>query len=222
MLDGSQRGYLELSQFNVIQSNHREIIRDAKPHFIDRQHSAKLRGNSSPRSSTSIRYSISPHLSSLPLHQPPPRNYLKVNDHTCWIFRGVRSAQQAEITQLVQAAIGPPKHSVHSASRATPTHAAPRVPLLQGRITNPLSDQTPVPGPALHPHPQGTSADYPRLLLLGVPSGQTQARGLPLLLPEQSAAVHSPPPVVSARVRLPVQLLARRHAPVSVAPSPAL
>ncbi len=84
-----------------------------------------------------------------------------------------------------------------------------------------MSDQTPVPGPALHPHPQGTSADYPRLLLLGLPSGQTQARGLPLLLSEQSAAVHSPPLVVSERVRLPVQLLARRHAPVSVAPSPA-
>ncbi len=107
--------------------------------------------------------------------------------------------------------IGSPKHSVRSASRwTTLTHAAPRVRLLQRRITNPLSDQTPVPGSALHPHPQGTSTDYPRLLLLGLPPGQTQARGLPLLLLEQSAAVHSPPPVVSARVRLPVQLLARQ------------
>jgi hypothetical protein len=43
-----------------------------------------------------------------------------------------------------------------------------------------------------------------------LPSGQTQFRGLPLLLLEQSPAVHSPPPVVNARVRLPVQLLARR------------
>ncbi len=34
--------------------------------------------------------------------------------------------------------------------------------------------------------------------------------GEPQLLLEQSAAVHSPPPVVSALVRLPVQLLARR------------
>ena len=107
--------------------------------------------------------------------------------------------------------IGSPEHSVRSAGGCTtPTHAAPRVPLLQRRITIPMSDQTPVPGPAPHPHPQGTSADYPRLLLLGLPSGQTQARGLPLLLSEQSAAVHSPPLVVSERVRLPVQLLARQ------------
>ena len=121
-----------------------------------------------------------------------------------------------------QTSIGSHEHSVHSASsHTTPPYAPPRVPLLQRRITIPMSDQTPVPGPALHPHPQGTSTDYPRLLLLGLPSGQTQFRGLPLLLMEQSAAVHSPPPVVSVRVRLPVHLLARRHARVSVAPSPA-
>ena len=119
--------------------------------------------------------------------------------------------QQAEITQLLQASIGSPKHSVRSASsHTTPTHAAPRVPFLQRRITIPTSDQTPVPGPALHPHPQGTSTDYPRLLLLGLPSGQTQFRGLSLLLLEQSAAVHTPPPLVSAQLRLPVQLLARQ------------
>ncbi len=124
-------------------------------------------------------------------------------------FREVRSAQQAEMARFGQASYGGPKHSVCSASsHTTPTHAAPRVPLLQRRITNPLSDQTPVPGPAPHPHPQGTPTDYPRLLLKGLPSGQTQARGLPLLLVEQAAAVRSPPPVVSARVRLPVQLLA--------------
>ena len=104
-----------------------------------------------------------------------------------------------------------PRHSVHSASsHTTPAHAAPRVPFLQRRITIPTSDQTPVPGPAPHPHPQGTSTDYPRLPLSGLPSGQTQARGLPLLLLEQSANVHSPPPVVSARVRLPAQLLVRQ------------
>ncbi len=127
------------------------------------------------------------------------------------------------MAQFGPTSIGSPRHSVHSASsRTTPAHAAPRVPLLQRRITNPLSDQTPVPAPALHPHPQGTSTAYPRLLLLGLPSGQTQDRGLPLLLLEQSAAVHLPPPLVSVGVRLPVQLSARRHAPVSVAPSLAL
>ena len=82
-------------------------------------------------------------------------------------FREVRSAHQPEVNQFGQTSIGRPEYSVHSASsHTTPAHAAPRVPLLQGRITNPLSDQTPVPGPALHPHPQGTSTDYPRLLLL--------------------------------------------------------
>ena len=126
-------------------------------------------------------------------------------------FREVRSAHQPEVNRFGQTSIGSPKHSVRSASGCTtPTHAAPRVPLLQGRITNPLSDQTPVPGPAPHPHPQGTSTDNPRLPLSGLPSGQTQARGLPLLLLEKSANVHSPPPVVSARMRLPVQVLARQ------------
>ncbi len=134
-----------------------------------------------------------------------------VNDHFCWIFREVRSAQQAEMARFGQTSIGSPEHSVHSASsRTTPTHAAPRVPFLQRRITIPTADQTPVPGPAPHPHPQGTSTGNPRLPFRGLPSGQTQARELPLLLLEQSAAVHSPPPVVSARVRLPVQLLARQ------------
>ena len=132
-----------------------------------------------------------------------------VNDYTFMTFRGVRSAQQAEIARFGPTSIGSSEYSVRSAGGSTtPTHAAPRVPLLQRRITIPLSDQTPVPGPAPHPHPQGTSTDYPRLLLSGLPSGQTQARGLPLLLLEQSAAVHSPPPVVSARVQLPVQLSA--------------
>ncbi len=68
-------------------------------------------------------------------------------------FRKVRSAQQAEVARLVQTRIGSPKHSGRSASCwTTPTHAAPRLPFLQRRITNPLSDQTPAPGLALHPH----------------------------------------------------------------------
>ena len=146
-----------------------------------------------------------------------------VKDHFCLIFREVRSARSTLIGQCLQSSIGSPKHSVRSASsHTTPCHAAPRVPLLQRRITIPTSDQTPVPGPAPHPHPQGTSTDNPQLPLSGLPSGQTQAWGLPLLLLEQSAAVHSPPLVVSALVRLPVQLSARQHAPVSVAPSLAL
>ncbi len=78
---------------------------------------------------------------------------LVVNDRFCWIFREVRSAQQAEMARFGPTSIGRPKHSVRSAGGCTtPTHAAPRVPLLQRRITNPLSDQTPVPGSALHPH----------------------------------------------------------------------
>ena len=151
------------------------------------------------------------------------------------MFRGVRSAQQAEIARFGQTSIGSPECSVHSASsHTTPTHAALRVPFLQRRITIPTSDQTLVPGPAphqhqhQHPHPHRHRhrhqplTYHSRLPLSGLPSSQTQARGLPRLLLEPAAAVHSPPPVVSVWVRLPVQLLARRHAPVSVAPSPAL
>ena len=109
--------------------------------------------------------------------------------------------------------IGSPKHSVRSAGGCTtPTPAAPRVPFLQRRITIPTSDQTPVPGPALHPHPHlhQPPTYRVRLPLSGLPSGQTQFRGLPILILEQSAAVHSPPWVASARVRLPGQLLARQ------------
>ncbi len=110
-----------------------------------------------------------------------------------------------------QTSIGSPKHSVHSASRwTTPARAAPRVPLLQRRFTNPLSDQTPAPGSALHAHPQQPPTYHAWLLLLGVPSGQTPVRELPILLLEQSADMHLPLPVMSARVRLPVQLLARQ------------
>ncbi len=63
-----------------------------------------------------------------------------------------------------------------------------------------MSDQTPAPGSALHPHPHQPPTYRVQLPLLGLPSGQTQARGLPLRLLEQSAAEHSPPPAVSARV----------------------
>ena len=132
---------------------------------------------------------------------------LVVNDRFCWIFREVRSAQQAQMARFGQTSIGSPECSVHSASsHTTPAQAAPRVPLLQRRIPNLLSDQTPAPGSALHP-PQHPHRHQPptyrvQLPLRGLPSGQTQARGLPLLLLEQSAAVHSPPPVVSARARL--------------------
>ncbi len=67
--------------------------------------------------------------------------------------------------------IGSAEYSVHSASsHTTPNHVAPRVPLLQRRITNPLFDQTPVPGSALHPHPQGTSTYNLLLSLSGLPS----------------------------------------------------
>ncbi len=59
-----------------------------------------------------------------------------------------------------QTGIGSPKHSVRSASsHITPTHAALRVPLLQRRITNPLSDQPSItqqplaPGAILRCHP---------------------------------------------------------------------
>ena len=89
-------------------------------------------------------------------------NVNDVNDHYCMTFREVRSAQQAEIARFGQTSIGSPKHSVrYASSHPTPTHAAPRVPFLQRRITIPTSDQSPVPGLALHPHPQGTSTDNP-------------------------------------------------------------
>ena len=84
----------------------------------------------------------------------PLRHCLMVNNHFCRRLQELRSPQQAEFIQLVPTSIGSPEHSGRSASSCTvPTHAAPRVPLLQRRITNPLSDQTPVPGSALHPHP---------------------------------------------------------------------
>ena len=60
--------------------------------------------------------------------------------HFYWIFREVRSAQQAEFIQHVPASIGIPKRSVRSASDwTTPAYAPPRVPFLQHRITTPHS-----------------------------------------------------------------------------------
>ncbi len=134
-------------------------------------------------------------------------------NHFCWIFRGVRSAQQAEMARFGPTSIGSPKHSVLSAGGCTtPTHAAPRVPFLQRRITNPMSGKTPAPKSTLlpHAHPRQLSSYHARLLLSSLPSGQTQFQRLPLLLLEQSAAAYSPPPEVSARIRLPVELLARQ------------
>ena len=98
-----------------------------------------------------------------------------------------------------------------------PAHAPPLVPLLHRRITNPTFDQTPVAGSALHPDPHRPPTYHARLPLPGLPSGQTLVRGLPLLLLEQSAAVHSPAPVVSVRVRLPEPLSAHRCAQTAIA-----
>ena len=58
-----------------------------------------------------------------------------------------------------QASICSPECSVRSASsHTTPAQAALRVPFLQRRITNLLSDQTPVPGSAMEFLP-GEQAD---------------------------------------------------------------
>ncbi len=168
------------------------------------------------------RHPLAPHFSSTNLRQPRPRHYIMVNDHFCSVLRDISAAKIRKLPNVFNPPV--PAVTIQCALQAgwtTPTLAPPRMLFLQRRITNPTSDQTPIPAPALHPHrhrhrPPTYRA---RLLLRGLPCGQTQSRGLPLLLMGQSAAVHSPLPVVSARVRLPVQLLARRHAPVSVAPS---
>ncbi len=127
------------------------------------------------------------------------------------MLREVRSRQHAEITRLGKTRIGRLKLSVHSASSwTTSTHAATRVPFLQRRTTCPLSDQTPGPGLAQNPHPHQPPTHRVLLPLSVLPSGQTLVRGLPILLVDQSAAVHLPRPVASARVRLLVQLLTRQ------------
>ena len=53
---------------------------------------------------------------------------------------------------------------------ATPSNAPPHVPFTQRRFTTPRSDQTPVPGAALHPHPRGSSTDHDPLPPQGLPS----------------------------------------------------
>ena len=83
-------------------------------------------------------------------------------------------------------------------------HAPPLVPVTQRRFTTPRSDQTPVPGSALHPPSR-------------LPSGQTLVQELPQTpLPEHPAAVHPSPTVVSALVQLAVQLLARLNVPLII------
>ena len=87
-----------------------------------------------------------------------------------------------------------------------PTHAPPLVPSPQRRITTPMFGRTPVPGSALHRHPQCAPTDYARLPLSGLRSGQTQVQGLSQTpLPEQPAAAQTPSPAaVSAPGRLPL------------------
>ena len=100
--------------------------------------------------------------------------------------------------------------------RLSHTHALQHVPPKQRRFTTQRSDQTPVPGSALHPHPRGVSAT-------SLPSRQTLVQELPQThLPEQPAAVYSSPAVVSRLVQLPVQLCAHVHVSEPTAPLPAL
>ena len=83
-----------------------------------------------------------------------------------------------------------------------------------------MFDQTSGLGSPLHPHLYCKFSDHVRLPEPSLPSDQILDQGLTQTpLPEQSASIHSPPPVASAPVRLPVQLLAHRHIPVSAAPA---
>ena len=118
---------------------------------------------------------------------------------------------------------GQPRTILHPAStRTTPSHPPPHVPFTQRRFTTPSSDQTRGPGSAMHPHPRGAPTDHDPLPPPGLPSGQTLVQKLlQTPLPVQPAGLHSLPADVSAPVRLPVQLFARLHIPVSTAPAPA-
>ena len=79
--------------------------------------------------------------------------------HYWWIFREVRSAQQAEIARFGQTSIGSPKHSVHSASsRTTPPYAPPRVPFMQRRFTAAALPPAPAPHMLHPPQPCETPA----------------------------------------------------------------
>ncbi len=147
-----------------------------------------------------------------------------VNNHYCWIFREIRSFNKRKLhnfcrpasaalnIQCALPAAAPRlltlRRVCHSCSAGLPSQ---RLIKLQFRDRLCIRMRTRISHQPIMP---GFSCQVCRMVKI-------PARGLPLLLLEQSAAVHSPPPVVSARVRLPVQLLARRHAPVSVAPSPA-
>ena len=88
------------------------------------------------------------------------------------------------------------------------------------RFTTLRSDHALDPGLALQPHVRSASTDHDPLPPQSLLSGQPLVQELPQTpLPEQPAAVHSAPAVVSAPVRLPVQLFARLHVSVSTAPA---
>ena len=58
-----------------------------------------------------------------------------------------------------------------------------------------MSGRTPVPGSALQRHPHCATTDHARIPLSGLPSGRTQAHGLPRSpIPEQPAAAQSSSP----------------------------
>ena len=87
-----------------------------------------------------------------------------------------------------------------------------------------MSSRTLVLGLALHRNPHGATTEHARFALSDLPSGQTQAHGLPQtpLSEPPAPAQSSSPAAVSAPGRLPVPLLAHQHVPVSAAPSLAL
>ena len=128
------------------------------------------------------------------------------------------------IRTISAAGIGSPQPSPHPAGTyTTPTHAPAHVPLTQLKIPTPSSDQTPGPGSAMHPLPRGAPTDHDPIPQPSLVSGQTLVQELPQTpLPEQPAAVHSAPAVVSAPVRLPVQLFAHLNDQVSASLTPAL
>ena len=73
---------------------------------------------------------------------------LVVNDHFCWIFREVCSAQQAEMARFGQTSIGSPEHLRRTASSwTTPTRPPLRQPRLQ-ILTHHLIRRTPYRTPA--------------------------------------------------------------------------
>ena len=110
----------------------------------------------------------------------PPQKWLHGNQSLLLDIPRGAFIQQAEMARFGPTSIGSPKHSVRSAGGCTtPTHAAPRVPCLQRRITNPLSDQTPVPGLALHAHPHRPLTYHVRLALRGLPFNAASLKTIP-------------------------------------------